>query len=608
MIKLIEKIDNKIVKTPLESICFSKEYDIAVVGLGTAGAVSAITASRYSKTVLGIERFNAPGGTMTMGGVGGYYFGGKGGLYEEIDSVTSVSPVGTCDTNYIHPDQRKYYIDRFLDNPLISLMYESVVTGIYCEDDIITGIRVFSSGSERNFGIKALIDATGDGDICDLAGCSMSFGRDEDNSVVPYSVVRSYMKNDLLCKTNHDCGKVDQRDVWAFSDSLIRAYSTFCNEDDRGLTVRLHSLPGIREGRLLNGYEKITLSDILSANMTDKPVMYAYSDLDKHGIDIAFDTELFVKWHILANLGALNITVSIPLGALVAKEYTNLITAGRCISVDHDTATLVRMNRDVQKMGEVAATAASLSIDGNVRIIDVNYDLLKSYLQKSGCLNEQNNRGYYYDGGKDESYIRPAKWLDDKDDILAGLSTLSPGLFIWSAKLMGDGIADSLMEALSSENDNLRKHSAIALAVMGRLEGEDVLKGMVTERDRTMLSDMRKQNKRRISQAIMALGILKCEDSIDMILDIVCDREEYKHYPYENGYNPCYYRTLSSAVSSLLMLIKAYPHHRNRVMNVLERELSDYSYIKEITTLESHTSEYVQAYEIYERVRNFADK
>lgn len=604
MTNLIEKIDNHTVITPVDDITFSGEYDIAVIGLGTAGAISAITAAKYSKTVIGIERFTASGGTMTMGGVGGYYFGGEGGLYEEIDEITKNDSYGIVKTNYIHPDQRKCLIDDFLENPNITLMYESVVTGIYAQGERIIGIRVHSSGEEINYAIKSLIDATGDGEICDMAGCSMSFGREDDQSVVPYSVVKSYVKNDCLCKTNHDCGKVDQRNTWELSDSLIKAYATFSGEEDRGLTVRLHPLPGIREGRLLDGWDKITLSDILSENVTDEPVIYSYSDLDKHGIDIAFDTELFVKWQILANLGALNITVPIPLGALVAREFSNLIVAGRCLSVDHDVATLVRMNRDMQKLGEVAATAASVAIDDNVNIIDVSYQKLKTLLLKTGCLNEENNKGFYYGGGNDISYKRQAIWIKDKAELNQALSTFAPGLAIWSAKLMGEKAIPLLCDNLKSDNENLRNHSAIALGVMDRSEGKEILKDMVTERDRTMLSDMRKQNKRRISQAIMALGILKAEDSIDIILDLVCDREEYRHYPYEDGYNPCYYRTLSSGVSSLLMLIKAYPRHRDRVLYKLNDELSDLSYIKEITTLDGHTSEYVQAYEIYRRVKN----
>ena len=66
MMNLIEKIDNHTVITPADDITFCKEYHIAVTGLGTAGAISAITCAKYSKTVLGIERFTAAGGTMTV--------------------------------------------------------------------------------------------------------------------------------------------------------------------------------------------------------------------------------------------------------------------------------------------------------------------------------------------------------------------------------------------------------------------------------------------------------------------------------------------------------------------------------------------------------------
>lgn len=226
---------------------------------------------------------------------------------------------------------------------------------------------------------------------------------------------------------------------------------------------------------------------------------------------------------------------------------------------------------------------------------------------KTGCFNEENNKGFYYGGGNDATYKRQAIWIEDKDELNQALSTLRPGLAIWSAKLMGEKIIPHLCKNLTSDNENLRKHSAIALSVMDRPDGKDVLKGMVTDRDRTMLSDMRKQNKRRISQAVMALGILKAEDSIDIILELSCDREEYRHYPYEDGYNPCYYRTLSSAVASLLMLVKTYPEHKDRILSKLKDQLSDLSYIKEITTLKVHTSEYVQAYEIYRRVKKEAD-
>ena len=60
-------------------------YDLIVVGLGTAGSVAAITAARQGLRVLGLEQLPAMGGQGTLGYVMPYYFGGPGGLFEELD-------------------------------------------------------------------------------------------------------------------------------------------------------------------------------------------------------------------------------------------------------------------------------------------------------------------------------------------------------------------------------------------------------------------------------------------------------------------------------------------------------------------------------------------
>ena len=44
-------------------------YDVVVCGLGTSGTIAAITAARHGLSVLGIEAFNCPGGTTTIGGI-----------------------------------------------------------------------------------------------------------------------------------------------------------------------------------------------------------------------------------------------------------------------------------------------------------------------------------------------------------------------------------------------------------------------------------------------------------------------------------------------------------------------------------------------------------
>ena len=55
-------IDGNRVQTEVEPL-FEKRFDIIVAGLGTAGAVSLITAAREGLHVLGVERLNCMWGT-----------------------------------------------------------------------------------------------------------------------------------------------------------------------------------------------------------------------------------------------------------------------------------------------------------------------------------------------------------------------------------------------------------------------------------------------------------------------------------------------------------------------------------------------------------------
>ena len=74
-------------KTP-SPIC-DGEYDIIIAGLGTAGAIAASVASEKGLKVLGIDTLSMQGGSGTAGGVLGYYFGFKGGVYREIDDAAA---------------------------------------------------------------------------------------------------------------------------------------------------------------------------------------------------------------------------------------------------------------------------------------------------------------------------------------------------------------------------------------------------------------------------------------------------------------------------------------------------------------------------------------
>ena len=81
---LREMIDG-VSRTSVVEPVFDESYDLIVVGLGTAGAISLIAAGREGLKVLGVEQLYGMGGTGTIGAITGYYFGALGGLYKEMD-------------------------------------------------------------------------------------------------------------------------------------------------------------------------------------------------------------------------------------------------------------------------------------------------------------------------------------------------------------------------------------------------------------------------------------------------------------------------------------------------------------------------------------------
>ena len=605
----IEKVNGSIQITKAAAPAFEDQYDVAIVGLGTAGAISAIVSAKNNFKTLGVERFNMPGGTMTMGGVQGYYFGNTGGYYEQVDAIADSKKDMVINNNPHHPDLASFVLERQFEAFGVTALYDSIITGLYADGRKITGIEVFDGQTLRNFGVKVLIDATGDGDLCDIAGCSMDFGRQQDGSTVPLTISECGIQNGYVARVNSDTGKVDQRDPVALSQAVLTGQALYTTQKPGRKVIRIHPQPGIREGRLLNGEKKLTAADYLNGKREAEPVIYAYADLDKHGIDSAFDSETFRKWDILANLGALNISVPVPKECLIAKEFDNLAVAGRNLSVDHEMLTCIRMNRDMRKLGEVSAILAIVAIADNVPLKDVQYERLLPYLQKYGCLREDNNRGFWFDGGKHMvDYIRQAHWLDSPEEINKQLSTLCPGIAIWSCKLLGDSIKPVLTENLASADELLRKHSAIALAVLEDPAAIPVLREMVVSRDRTFLKDMRKNNKSHIAMALCALGILKDSGSMELIRDLVADPQEAKGYETINGINWGYYGTLSNAVAALMYIADAHPAQKPNTAAFLEQELSSLAYIRRITQETGCDPAYVLSKDIYNNVQIWANR
>ena len=136
----------------------------------------------------------------------------------------------------------------------------------------------------------------------------------------------------------------------------------------------------VREARRMNGAYVMTEHDVLGAKTVPQPVGMGSYSLDSH------NTQRFVTpgGHV-QNEGDIGVhpkqPYSISYGTLTPKkeECHNLLVPV-CVSSSHTAFGSIRMEPVFMILGQSAAAAASLAIDGNQAVQDLDYEKLRQVL------------------------------------------------------------------------------------------------------------------------------------------------------------------------------------------------------------------------------------
>ena len=602
---LFEMTDGKLSNRQVQPVSFSRSYDVVVCGLGTSGAIAAITAARHGLSVLGIEAFNCPGGTTTIGGIMTNYFGNPGGIHMELDNAIQ----NFTDRHMaLKAETGKIILQEALLDSGCKIWYESTFCGIYREENTVVGLRVITPDGLVDVACHVLMDCTGDGLAAHMAGCASEYGRELDGLTQPYTMVSAAREKGRIRTTNFDFGRVDPREDWALSKATLFSRAYEMREEREGQQLLLHMpLIGIRECRRIIPAETVRSSDILAGRFTQTPMFYAYADLDKHGWDIAFDGATLGDWSIGANLGAYNVTVPVPYLAIVPKDTDGLLVPCRALGVDRDISSCVRMIPDMKKAGEAAAHLAMLSLKLGCPLRSVPYTHLKELLLSTGCLNPAHNRGLWIDGRNFDCdgnpFVKePVSFPKTPDDLPPRLATRKPGQAIWAAKQLGEKAVSTLLPLLQSEDELLRKHAALALAATGHPASLPVLREMVTSRDTYGLKDCRKNNQRHCHMAIYWLGILEDAEIADVLMARICDPDEHRQTAYTQAavdkaarvihdFNEVYFQYVTQSVMALIRIGNAHPSLRPAISDAFGRAFGDDAYYFRFTTRPKMSSE-----------------
>jgi hypothetical protein len=138
----------------------------------------------------------------------------------------------------------------------------------------------------------------------------------------------------------------------------------------------------VREARRMIGEYVMTEHDVLSKREVPEPVGMGSYTVDSHNVQRYVKPDGFVQ-----NEGDIGVGTpkpySISYRSLVPKkeECKNLLVPV-CVSSSHIAYGSIRMEPVFMILGQSAATAASLAIDENISVQEVQYDKLKQQLEK----------------------------------------------------------------------------------------------------------------------------------------------------------------------------------------------------------------------------------
>jgi hypothetical protein len=448
----------------------------------------------------------------------------------------------------------------FLEDSGVSLMTETVISGVYIEDGRVVGARLFGKGKEINVRSQMLIDSSSDGHVIRMCPVVTYFGRDTDGKTVPFTVRCSVRSGEgRYSNNNGDSGYCNQYDAVEFSKKIInaRASRKYYDKSKQRL-VAMAPVCGVREGIRFEGEEKLRYGDVFLGIPPKKTLFYAYSDIDKHGHDLACDEELYQNWWVISNLATVTVRIAVPFGAVVPKGLRGIVSAGRCFSVDSYSLSAVRMNRDMFRMGECVGIAAAMAVKSNCDFLDIDYSEFVSKAEAYGCYAGEREKAFGFDSHQGAFPYRPLNFQMSVDEIVNILDTEHPGPAIWASyRYGGDELAKRLAELLDSDSELLRYNSAIALGIMGRKEGLELLRRLVRERNGFFFKDCRRSNQFRSAIAICLLGRLGEKEDIDLLYPIVFDNAEFDREIYRTFKGD----TLTSALECCnFLLFQLYTH------------------------------------------------
>ncbi|MCK6490264.1 MAG: FAD-dependent oxidoreductase, partial [Planctomycetes bacterium] len=466
----------------------------------TAGALAALAAARNGAAVVACEPLPAAGGMGTAGGIHCYYFGVRGGLQDEIDEQVQAlrGRFGEPSRQFgFHPLAKLAVLDRLLTEAGVAVLPGATACAVEREGGAIRRALVATPQGPLALASPAWIDGTGDGDLAAMAGARFRLGRGAD------AMVHAYTQSSGRCRlveggvrldgVNFDSGYCDPSDPADLTRSRLQGILQYRRARSDGWDRPTYIAPaiGLREGRLVDTDRVLGMAELIEGACGDDAIALHGSHLDAHAVDMHNESDelLFWMWGC-RQWGRHRTSGGIPYGCLLPVGLDNLWLAGRCLGVSHDAHYSLRMQRDLQRVGEAAGIAAALAAAAGCASRAIAPAAIRARLAPGALQAHDDEQGNPF------GWMQPRRFFgrdlavpadhaglaalaaqlgedEGGHDIRfadAGAGEPTPGLAMWRLYRAGARALPLLLPLLADADERRSWRAACVLAALGRAE------------------------------------------------------------------------------------------------------------------------------------------
>lgn len=420
----------------------SERFDVVVVGGGSAGSSAAISAARHGARTLIVDKIAFLGGTSTavLDTFYAFYTPGVaarrvvGGIgWEVVERLTAAGVAFERPNTYgagtgvtYDPEVLKVVWERLAEEAGVEILLHTWATGVQVHDGRIGAIRLWNKGGESVVEASAVVDASGDADVCAMAHVPYEDARSTPNLQSLSTIFRvanveidqaaSLPKTELWAtmrkaaesglyrlprlegswhRTPHPgvvtvhmtrVPNVDATDPRQLTRAelegrrQVQEYHRFLRDlvpgFERSVLVATSPGIGIRESRRVIGDYRLTREDVLGARRFADEIALCGAPIEDHmaGTD--------TRWTYVPESGV----YGIPYRCLVPSAVEGMLVAGRCFSASHDAHASARSMATCMAMGQAAGTAAALAVVSGTTPRSLDPEALRMCLAGDGAL------------------------------------------------------------------------------------------------------------------------------------------------------------------------------------------------------------------------------